>query len=293
MTTNPRPRALVTGASSGIGTAFAERLAKEGYDLIIVARRRDKLEELAGRLKEDHKVDVEVLTADLSKSALLRTVEKRIAEDSALELLVNNAGFGILRPTSEIDAAEMRRQYETNVFGLMNVTRAFLPKMRERRSGRIVNVSSLGGRITLPYFGVYNSTKYALESLSEFVGTNPGPVLAGCLDELSSVLVNLARQPRRDDDPARLQAARGRGLAEAIERSQRIVELFPHVEQSVMLFIADGLAMLDQHDAARDAYVRFLSLASGDRDAMERAADSFARVTRNRDDGVLWDDCPR
>src|SRR5204862_3461092 len=84
-----------------------------------------------------------------------------------LDVLVNNAGFGVLGPTSEITDAETRRQYETNVFGLMNVTRAFLPKMIERRAGRVINVSSVGGRITLPYFGVYNSTKYAVESLSD------------------------------------------------------------------------------------------------------------------------------
>jgi short-subunit dehydrogenase len=83
------------------------------------------------------------------------------------DVLINNAGFGVLGPTSEISDAEMRRQYETNVFGLMNVTRAFLPAMIERRAGRIINVSSVGGRITLPYFGVYNSTKYAVEALSD------------------------------------------------------------------------------------------------------------------------------
>ena len=84
-----------------------------------------------------------------------------------LDVLVNNAGFGVLGPTAEITEADMRRQYETNVFGLMNVTRAFLPRMRERRAGRIINVSSVGGRMTLPWFGVYNSTKYAVESLSD------------------------------------------------------------------------------------------------------------------------------
>jgi short-subunit dehydrogenase len=82
-------------------------------------------------------------------------------------VLVNNAGFGVLGPTSEISDAEMRRQYETNVFGLMAVTRAFLPQMVERRAGRVINVSSVGGRIVLPYFGVYNSTKYAVEALSD------------------------------------------------------------------------------------------------------------------------------
>lgn len=132
-----------------------------------------------------------------------------------------------------------------------------------------------------------------LESLSAFVAANPGPVLAGCLDELAPTLVDLGRFPVRNDEPERMLAARGNGLAEAIERSQRIVELFPHVERRLLLFIGDGLAMLDRHDEARDAYLRFITLGGEDREALERAADSYARVTRNRDDGLLWDDCPR
>src|SRR5258706_7969459 len=100
MTTNTRLHALVTGASSGIGTAFAERLARDGYDVILVARRRERLEVLAQRLQASHQVNVEVLVADLIKPDSLRTVEKRIAEDSALEMLVNNAGFGGDMPLS-------------------------------------------------------------------------------------------------------------------------------------------------------------------------------------------------
>jgi hypothetical protein len=93
-TDTKRPHALVTGASSGIGATFSERFAKDGYDLIIVARRRDKLEELASRLRSMYQVHVEVLAADLSRSDSLRTMENRISEESSLEVLVNNAGFG-------------------------------------------------------------------------------------------------------------------------------------------------------------------------------------------------------
>src|SRR5262245_47672074 len=105
MSTNKtnRARAVVTGASSGIGTAFAERLARDGYDLILVARRGDKLETLAGRLKENHQGEAEVLVADLSDHDSLRLVEKRIEEDSALVMLVNNAGFGGYGPFAELD----------------------------------------------------------------------------------------------------------------------------------------------------------------------------------------------
>lgn len=97
-----RARALVTGASPGIGAAFSERLAKDGYDLIIAVRHSNRLEELAGRLKSSYPVHVEVLVADLSKSDPLGTVEKRISEDSSLEMLVNNAGFGGYMPFVEL-----------------------------------------------------------------------------------------------------------------------------------------------------------------------------------------------
>ncbi|MEO7733306.1 MAG: SDR family oxidoreductase [Kofleriaceae bacterium] len=160
---------LITGATAGIGRTTALHLAKLGHHVIASGR---KVTELA-KLQVDAKglagtIDTVVLdvTSAISIAAAVDAVDK-LTRDRGLDVLVNNAGFGVLGPTSEISDAEMRRQYDTNVFGLMNVTRAFLPKMRERRAGRIINVSSLGGRITLPYFGVYNSTKYAVESLSD------------------------------------------------------------------------------------------------------------------------------
>src|SRR5690349_10458806 len=98
-----RPKALVTGASSGLGAAFAERLAQDCYDLIIVARRRDRLESLAEQLQASHHVNVEVISADLSKPEDLLKVEKRLAESNLLELLVNNAGFGGYMSFVELD----------------------------------------------------------------------------------------------------------------------------------------------------------------------------------------------
>src|SRR5213593_3397103 len=95
-------RALVTGASSGIGKAFAERLARDGYDLILVARRRDRLEALAARLSEESSVSVDVLAADLTKSDDLEKVESRMAREPALDLLINNAGFGAYMPFVEL-----------------------------------------------------------------------------------------------------------------------------------------------------------------------------------------------
>ena len=90
-------------------------------------------------------------------------------------MLVNNAGYGQMGPVEEVSDADLRRQFDTNVFGLMSVTRAFLPKMRERGEGRIVNVGSIGGRYTFPLMGAYNSTKYAVESLSDALRNELAP----------------------------------------------------------------------------------------------------------------------
>ena len=158
---------LVTGATAGIGRMTALYLAKRGHHVIATGRKLPELAALkteAGSLKLDT-VSLDVTSATSIAAAV--TAVDALTKGHGVDVLVNNAGFGVLGPTSEIGDAEMRRQYETNVFGLMNVTRAFLPKMIERRSGSVVNVSSVGGRITLPYFGVYNSTKYAVESLSD------------------------------------------------------------------------------------------------------------------------------
>lgn len=158
---------LITGATAGIGRVTALHLARRGHHVIATGR---KSEELAKLKAEAAGLPLDVLLLDVTSPA---SITSAVAATSALtggrplDVLVNNAGFGVLGPTAEIDDAEMRRQYETNVFGLMNVTRAFLPQMRAHRRGRIINVSSVGGRVTLPYFGVYNSTKFALESLSD------------------------------------------------------------------------------------------------------------------------------
>jgi short-subunit dehydrogenase len=160
---------FITGATAGIGRTTALHLARLGHHVIASGRKAAELAKLQTEaLGQGGKLDVVPL--DVTSAASIAGAVEAVASltgDKGPDVLINNAGFGVLGPTSEISDAEMRRQYETNVFGLMNVTRAFLPKMVERRAGRIINVSSVGGRITLPYFGVYNSTKYAVEALSD------------------------------------------------------------------------------------------------------------------------------
>lgn len=159
-----RNLALVTGASSGLGAAFAERLAKDGYDLIIIARRRERLEALARQLQTDHSVNVEVLVADLSMPDDIRQVEKRI-EDSELELLVNSAGFGGYKPFIELDPDTAEKLINLKVLAITRLTRAALPGMIQRGRGSIINVSS-----RLAFSGAMGSNP--LPKRATYVGAN-------------------------------------------------------------------------------------------------------------------------
>jgi short-subunit dehydrogenase len=163
----PHRKALVTGASAGIGLAFSERLARQGSDLVLVARSRERLEAHAKRLREEHGVGVDVLAADLSQPAELEQVERRVAEDESLDLLVNNAGFGTQGSFSELEIAREEEQIRLNVLALVRLTRAALPQMTRRGSGAIVNVSSLAGFYPGPFVATYGATKAYVTSFTE------------------------------------------------------------------------------------------------------------------------------
>jgi len=160
---------LVTGATSGIGRTTALHLAKRGYHVIGSGRREAELTKLAAEAKAaGHRLDV--VAMDVTSEASIANAKAevdRLTAGKGVDVLVNNAGFGLVGPLTEISDSELRRQYDTNVFGLMAVTRAFVPQMQARRAGRVINVSSVGGRMTFPFMGAYNSTKYAVESLSD------------------------------------------------------------------------------------------------------------------------------
>src|SRR5512135_1167893 len=137
-----RPLAFVTGASSGIGRAFAERFARTGYDVTIVARRGNMLDELAQNLQRTHGVRVDVIAADLGKSADLRRVEKRLEQAESLELLVNNAGFGAYMPFLQLDPDTAEELINVQVLAVTRLTRVALPGMIARKKGAVINVSS-------------------------------------------------------------------------------------------------------------------------------------------------------
>ena len=162
-------RALVTGASTGLGAVFAAALARQQYDLTIVARSRERLEALAERLRQSHGIAVQVLVADLTQAAALRTVEECVAGDAALELLVNNAGFGTTGAFTTLDPDREEAEICLNVVALVRLTRAALPGMIARRHGAIINVSSMSAFVPGPYDATYGATKAFVNSFTEAV----------------------------------------------------------------------------------------------------------------------------
>jgi short-subunit dehydrogenase len=159
--------ALVTGASSGIGVVYARRLAAQGYDTILVARRKDRLEKLAEELKASYGVEAEVLAADLTEDADLEKVEERIARAGDLEFLVNNAGFGTRGLFFESGADESTRMHRLHVLATVRLSHAALAVMAARGKGNLVNVSSVAAFGQSPGNAGYCATKAWMNSFTE------------------------------------------------------------------------------------------------------------------------------
>jgi short-subunit dehydrogenase len=170
-----RPLALITGASSGLGAAFAERLARDQFDLLLVARRRERLEELGQRLQREHGVGVEVLPADLSVAGDLAAVERRIVERPHLARLVNNAGFGAYMRFIELEPDQAEALIRVQVVAVARLTRAALPGMIARGEGAVINVSSrlaFSGPLPtppLPYRATYAGAKAFINSFTQLL----------------------------------------------------------------------------------------------------------------------------
>jgi uncharacterized protein len=151
--------AVVTGASSGIGAVYADRLAARGYNLILVARRADRLAALSGKLSEAHGAKVQVLVADLEKEADVARVEEVLANDASVHVLVNNAGFARLRPLAQSSANDSLSQVALNITSLTRLTQAVLPGFLSRNDGVIINIASVLAVHSLPVSSVYSGTK--------------------------------------------------------------------------------------------------------------------------------------
>jgi NAD(P)-dependent dehydrogenase (short-subunit alcohol dehydrogenase family) len=164
------PVVLITGCSSGIGKATALAAAARGHRVYATARDPESLRELAGGGR------IRTLALDVTDTGSIgRAVASVLGEAGRLDVLVNNAGYGQYGAVEEVTAEEWRREFDVNLFGAVEVTRAVLPAMRQRRSGTIVNVSSVAGKIAIPFAGPYCASKHALEAVSDSLRVEVAP----------------------------------------------------------------------------------------------------------------------
>jgi NAD(P)-dependent dehydrogenase (short-subunit alcohol dehydrogenase family) len=156
-----KPVALVTGGSSGIGEATARALLAKGFAVYAVARRVERMSALESE-------GVHVFAMDVTDDAsMVAGIERIITEQGRIDVLVNNAGYGSYGAVEDVPIDEARRQFEVNVFGLARLVQLVTPHMRSRRSGRIINISSIGGKFYEPFGAWYHATKFAVEGFSD------------------------------------------------------------------------------------------------------------------------------
>jgi short-subunit dehydrogenase len=163
---NAQQTVFITGATDGLGRAAAVLLAEKGFRVFAAGRSAEKRAEL-DRLAAARKLPLETLELDVcDDNSVSRAVQQILEKAGNIDVLINNAGVGLMAVTEELKLDDLRRLYETNIFGLLRVTQAILPHMRARKSGRILMLSSVAGILTPPTYGAYSSSKHAVEALS-------------------------------------------------------------------------------------------------------------------------------
>ncbi|TSJ39861.1 oxidoreductase [Fluviicola chungangensis] len=160
---------LITGASSGMGKVFAQDLAKEGHIVYGAARRTDLLNDLSKQGVQTISLDV---TDDESMKFCVQTI---LEKEGRIDVLVNNAGYGSYGTIEDVSMEEAKRQLDVNVFGLARMTQLVLPGMRKQKSGKIINISSIGGKIATPFGAWYHASKFAVEGMSDSLRLEVAP----------------------------------------------------------------------------------------------------------------------
>ncbi|SEM79717.1 NADP-dependent 3-hydroxy acid dehydrogenase YdfG [Terribacillus saccharophilus] len=163
---------FITGCSTGFGRELAQKVISLGYKVVVTARKVESLQEL----KDQNEANVLTLSLDVTDRKQIQTaIAETIYEFGRIDVLVNNAGIGYFGAVEESDEVEVRRMFDINFWGLMDVTNAVLPHMRERKAGHIINISSIGGLASFPALGYYHATKYAVEGISESLSQELAP----------------------------------------------------------------------------------------------------------------------
>lgn len=164
---------LITGSSTGLGRALAQAVVERGYHLVATARQPEQLKELSDRYPDR----VTTIALDVTNAqSIQQAVEAALNAYNRIDVLVNNAGYGTVGAIEEVNDDDIRRQFDTNLFGAINVTRAILPTLREQRSGHILNISSANGISAFAGVGIYSATKFALEAISEALAQEVKPL---------------------------------------------------------------------------------------------------------------------
>ncbi|HEX3436678.1 MAG TPA: SDR family oxidoreductase [Pseudacidobacterium sp.] len=163
---------FITGASTGFGRKLAEAALAKGDRVVATARK----EKTVADLEQQHPDRARAVRLDVTDTAQVKaSVQAAIDAFGRIDVLVNNAGYGLFGAIEEVSDAQIRQQFETNLFGLLNVTRAVLPLLREQKSGHILNITSVGGQVSFPIAGLYHGTKYAIEGISESLAKEMAP----------------------------------------------------------------------------------------------------------------------
>ncbi|MCX8103577.1 MAG: SDR family oxidoreductase [Candidatus Bipolaricaulota bacterium] len=221
------PIALITGSNSGIGLETALYLARRGFTVWATMRNLQKADELR-KIVESERLPIEIAQLDVDDDTSVKHAVAQILQKSGrIDVLINNAGYGLRGAAEEVSLDEWRRQFETNFFGVIRVTQAVLPQMRAQRSGAIVNISSVLGRMAIPFSGPYTSSKFALEGLSETLRYELAPfnikvilIEPGFIATKFQENAQLAQAAQREDSPyAIFKQASGRRVQRNIYRA--------------------------------------------------------------------------
>lgn len=248
MSNSTKKIAVVTGASSGIGAVYADRLARRGYDLILVARRADRLQTLAAGIEASHGVRVQTLVADLETEAGVASVEQVLSSNAAVSILVNNAGIARLATIADSPLQHSLSQISLNLTALTRLTHAVLPGLKARHEGAIINIASVLGIHTLPFSAVYSGTKAFVVAFSRGLEQE----LAETGVRVQAVLPASTATEVWDNSGVPLSALNPESVMSTDDMVDAALSAFDQGETLTLPSVADA-GLIERYEAARGA----------------------------------------